>query len=779
MAIASNDSDSVTTLGQGHRDASSMMREQEDVQSVNLLEDDYEDDKTVASVSQPQVAAAATTSTPSHAAASPSDRSLVSPATQTLNVLSQNMDDLRYDVWNDTAPTIELESRIVEASIQESKTTSKASKASKKTGKIQDQDRLDWSKLEDDWELVPFAIDDQDEKLGMFIGKAAFCENPNKISSLAPRHCRIVRLVNDSLAQQHGLQADDWICYPPVSDDDQRPSLADFDSVQLWSKQRPFRAQALRRKVKNPAANPNKKKNMSTKKALPSNDLSKAGWLHKNGSLFPAAAKNADAKTKHEPSKDPSTQAQPEKSSTSHKLDFSDNLESLISSPSRALLQLASQPFCFRKNPSPTTGQSALAKTEPPSGSSDATTAKSKPSSSEGSSRKRPPEKSIESSSKGGPTKKRKTNNADKDCSQAPYCLLCHYKAGPKPRKHHAWCRHNEFFETSGADDLLERIRQGRQLDCPTCDKEYQTGRLLKNQKHCRPCDQNQSKLKRKREERERKEEEEKERERKEKKEKALARRREKRRENSQKQKEQEKKRQIEANDNSSDSAASQNDEDEVDDDVSLYRPKNRRPIQTISVGKSTPKPTSGRKNPGKESSNKTKVARVTPPPPTEPNASSTSHKKKDKNKNKNEPLQSNWVSFPSNPWGPVGHVTGDVLLYGPPSGIGHYESALPSERYATDPFSPTSGYRNTHATPQQGFSLLSLTRDALASRSWGFRVGRDEFGHACLVEFIDVMSPAAAAVSASRYFLISQVFYFAERLIDSVILSLDLHWTI
>ena len=157
MAIASNDSDSVTTLGQGHRDASSSKREQEDVQSVNLLDDDYEDDKTVATISQPQIAVASTTSTPSHAAASPSARSLVSPATQTLNVLSQNMNDLRYDVWNDTASTTELESRVVEASIQKSKITSKTSK---KTSEIQDQDRLDWSKLQDDWELVPFAIDD-------------------------------------------------------------------------------------------------------------------------------------------------------------------------------------------------------------------------------------------------------------------------------------------------------------------------------------------------------------------------------------------------------------------------------------------------------------------------------------------------------------------------------------------------------------------------------------------------------------------------------------------
>jgi hypothetical protein len=743
------------------------MREQEDVQSVNLLDDDYEDDKkSVATALQPQEVAA--TPTPSHAASSPSARSLVSPATQTLNVLSQNMDDLRYDIWNDSAPSTVLESRVVEASLQKRKTKNK------KTSKIQDQDRLDWSKLQDEWELIPFAIDEQHGKLGMCIGKAAFCENPHTTSSPAPRHCVVRRLVDDSMAQQHGLQADDWICHPPppAGDDDQAPILADFESVQLWSKQRPFRAQVLRRKVEKPTANPHKKNDMSTKKAPSPKDHSKAGWLHKNGSPFlPATAKNADDKTKHEPSKDYSTtRAVPKES---QRLDFSDDSES-ISSPSRALLQLASQPFCFRKNPSPTTGQSAVAKKEPPPGSSDATTAKiSKPTSSERPSRKRPPVTTIESSSKGGPTKKRKTNDADdKDCSQAPSCLRCHHKTGPKPRKHHAWCRHNEFFEDSGASDLLERIRQGRQLDCHTCDKEYQTGKLLKKEKHRRPCILNQAKLKREREERERKEEEQEE---KEKKEKALARRREYR----QKQKEQEKKRQVEANDNSSDSATSENDEDEADDEVSLYRPKNRRPIQTISVGKSTLKPTSRHKNHGKESSNKKKAARVTPLPLTKPNSSFTPHNNKNNNKTKNEPLQSNWVSFPSNPWGPVGHVTGDVLLYGPPSGIGHYETVLPSERYTTDPFGSTSGYRNTHATPEQGLAVLSLTRDAMASLSWGFRVGRDEFGHACLVEFVNVMSPAAAAVSAACSFLISPIFYFAECLIYSVSLSLDLHWNI
>jgi hypothetical protein len=61
MAIASNDTDSETTLGQGHRGASSfrMREEQDDVQSVNLLDDDY-DDSSVNTASPPQEAVTVT-----------------------------------------------------------------------------------------------------------------------------------------------------------------------------------------------------------------------------------------------------------------------------------------------------------------------------------------------------------------------------------------------------------------------------------------------------------------------------------------------------------------------------------------------------------------------------------------------------------------------------------------------------------------------------------------------------------------------------------------------
>jgi hypothetical protein len=45
------------------------------------------------------------------------------------------------------------------------------------------------------------------------------------------------------------------------------------------------------------------------------------------------------------------------------------------------------------------------------------------------------------------------------------------------------------------------------------------------------------------------------------------------------------------------------------------------------------------------------------------------------------------------------------------------------------------------------------LRRDPVASRPWGLRVVWDEFGQACLVESVDPISPAAAAV---RMFLLA-----------------------
>ncbi len=105
------------------------------------------------------------------------------------------------------------------------------------------------------------------------------------------------------------------------------------------------------------------------------------------------------------------------------------------------------------------------------------------------------------------------------------------------------------------------------------------------------------------------------------------------------------------------------------------------------------------------------------------------------------------WVPLYDNPWGGEGYQTGDVLLFGPQPGIGHHEAHLPSnQRYKVNPFSDDSTYRNTHCTPEEGLSLILLKRDPMGKMPWGFRTVRDEFGNACLVERVDPCSPASNA---------------------------------
>jgi len=109
-------------------------------------------------------------------------------------------------------------------------------------------------------------------------------------------------------------------------------------------------------------------------------------------------------------------------------------------------------------------------------------------------------------------------------------------------------------------------------------------------------------------------------------------------------------------------------------------------------------------------------------------------------------PCKSKWIRCDTNPWGPDGYMDGDVVLLTPASGIGHYETLLSSRRYEMDPFSEAAGYTTTHTFPEYNF--LSLKRDPMAQRSWGFSITRHDFGGACLVSSVDPLSPAEAAVS-------------------------------
>ncbi|KAL3945175.1 MAG: hypothetical protein SGBAC_000778, partial [Bacillariaceae sp.] len=104
------------------------------------------------------------------------------------------------------------------------------------------------------------------------------------------------------------------------------------------------------------------------------------------------------------------------------------------------------------------------------------------------------------------------------------------------------------------------------------------------------------------------------------------------------------------------------------------------------------------------------------------------------------------WIPCEDDPWGPPGHVDGDVLLYGPQEGIPHQSFIIPSQRFALDPFTASSLYRNTHCTPEEGYSMLSLRREPLGRRPWGMKLIWDEFGHACLIGSVDPLSPATAA---------------------------------
>ena len=106
------------------------------------------------------------------------------------------------------------------------------------------------------------------------------------------------------------------------------------------------------------------------------------------------------------------------------------------------------------------------------------------------------------------------------------------------------------------------------------------------------------------------------------------------------------------------------------------------------------------------------------------------------------------WVASP-NPWGSMHHHENDYVLFSPTTYrlLVEGQGFLPP-RFVINPFCPNLDYHKSHKTPDNGFSLIRLTRDRLSLRSWGFTFRAHEFGGACLIESIDFMSPAHAAVS-------------------------------
>jgi hypothetical protein len=129
------------------------------------------------------------------------------------------------------------------------------------------------------------------------------------------------------------------------------------------------------------------------------------------------------------------------------------------------------------------------------------------------------------------------------------------------------------------------------------------------------------------------------------------------------------------------------------------------------------------------------------------------------------------WVPC-ANPWGPSGYQEGDVALVTPSGGFTHHETVYGGPRFIVSPFGPNSDYSNTHRTPSEGFDVILLTRDPNAEHPWGFTYRRHEFGGACLVSSVDSLSPAASAVrlSAPHDFLFGYENRHLSRLLYNVL---------
>jgi len=130
-----------------------------------------------------------------------------------------------------------------------------------------------------------------------------------------------------------------------------------------------------------------------------------------------------------------------------------------------------------------------------------------------------------------------------------------------------------------------------------------------------------------------------------------------------------------------------------------------------------------------------------------------------DRNSEIPAPRGTKWLPCP-NPWGKIGHEEGDFVVISP------FQSASTADvvavyhqgpnrsipkRFVAFPLEEGSPYHATHRSPERGgYSVLRLTRDRMGLRPWGFTVRLHEFGGACLVDSIEPLSPAEAAVSFS-----------------------------
>ena len=122
-------------------------------------------------------------------------------------------------------------------------------------------------------------------------------------------------------------------------------------------------------------------------------------------------------------------------------------------------------------------------------------------------------------------------------------------------------------------------------------------------------------------------------------------------------------------------------------------------------------------------------------------------------------PRGTKWLPCP-NPWGKIGHEEEDFVVISPfqSESAGdmvatYHQGANGSipKRFVANPLEEGSPYHETHRSPARGgYSVLRLTRDRMGLRPWGFTVRLHEFGGACLVDSIEPLSPAEAAVSSN-----------------------------
>ena len=130
-----------------------------------------------------------------------------------------------------------------------------------------------------------------------------------------------------------------------------------------------------------------------------------------------------------------------------------------------------------------------------------------------------------------------------------------------------------------------------------------------------------------------------------------------------------------------------------------------------------------------------------------------------DRNNEIPAPRGTKWLSCP-NPWGKIGHEEGDFVVISPfqsestadmVSIFHQCSNGNIPKRFVANPLKEGSQYHDTHRSPaRKGYSVLRLTRDRMGLRPWGFTVRLHEFGGACLVDSIEPLSPAEAAVSSA-----------------------------